>query len=209
MEGLNNSAEDTAAAGCSYTRMMKILNYEFKARLRNVRYVRSTLRSLHARFVGTDRQVDTYFRCPHGRLKLREGNIENALIYYERPDAAEARASRVQMANVQAKSDIKAVLSSTLGVLTVVEKRREIYFVDNVKIHLDRIRDLGDFIEVEAIRELKGRVSGSAITNRMIRQQARKFQKLFRIADSDIIAASYSDMLLQEMPKVRAGMASE
>jgi len=31
----------------------------------------------------------------------------------------------------------------------VVNKLREIYFVGNVKIHLDRIRTLGEFVEVE------------------------------------------------------------
>jgi hypothetical protein len=60
---------------------MKVLNFEFKARLRNAAHVRATLKSQHARFLGTDRQVDTYFRIPSGRLKIREGRIENSLIF--------------------------------------------------------------------------------------------------------------------------------
>ena len=63
---------------------MKLLNFEFKARLNNEQQVRAALKRLDARFIGTDHQIDTYFRVPSGRLKVREGRIENALIFYRR-----------------------------------------------------------------------------------------------------------------------------
>ncbi|MCI5058575.1 MAG: adenylate cyclase, partial [Flavobacteriales bacterium] len=65
---------------------MAIKNVEIKARCKNPDEIRSILRSLNATFIGKDHQVDTYYECSTGRLKLREGNIENALIYYNRPD---------------------------------------------------------------------------------------------------------------------------
>ena len=35
---------------------------------------------LNPKFIGEDNQEDTYFNVAKGRLKLREGNIENSLI---------------------------------------------------------------------------------------------------------------------------------
>jgi len=168
---------------------MNLVNYEFKARLRNEKRIRAALKKLRARFIGTDRQVDTYFRVPRGRLKVRQGDIENALIFYERPNARGARPSRVRMIELPPNSPVQEILAAGLGVLAVVDKRREIYFAGNVKIHLDRVRGLGRFVEVEAISR-SGRV-------RRIREQARNFQKLFGITSADIVAESYSDLVLR------------
>ena len=68
---------------------MGIKNFEFKARVYNLDNYDKKLLSLDPAFHGIDEQVDTYFRVSKGRLKIREGNIENALIYYERDDVAD------------------------------------------------------------------------------------------------------------------------
>lgn len=167
---------------------MKLVNFEFKARWRDEARVRAALKRLRARLAGTDHQVDTYSRVPARRLKIREGRIENALIFYRRTNARRARASQVEMAVLPRLNSVRSVLSKTLGVLAVVDKRREIYFVGNVKIHLDRVRGLGKFLEVEAMSR-----SGNI---QKVRKQARKFQKLFGIRREDIVPKSYSDMIL-------------
>jgi predicted adenylyl cyclase CyaB len=169
---------------------MKVLNFEFKAHLRDAAQVRATLKRLRARSLGTDHQVDTYFRVPSGRLKIREGRLENSLIFYQRTNSARARRSRVEMMLLPRRNSVRAILAHALGVLAVVDKRREIYFVGNVKIHLDRVRGLGNFVEVEAITR-----SGDAWK---VRAQARKFQKLFAISPADIVPWSYSDMVLKK-----------
>ena len=169
---------------------MKVLNFEFKAHLRDAAQVRATLKRLGARFLGTDRQVDTYFRVPSGRLKIREGRIENSLIFYQRTDSARARRSTVEMMLLPRRNSVRAILSRALGVLAVVDKRREIYFAGNVKIHLDRVRGLGTFVEVEAMTR-----TGDI---RKVRAQAAKFQKLFAISAADIVPLSYSDLILKK-----------
>jgi len=168
---------------------MKLLNFEFKARLKDEPRVREALKKLSARFVGADYQIDTYFRVPSGRLKVREGRIENALIFYRRSNIRRARQAAVDMMLLPRRNPLRAILARALGTLAVVDKRREIYFVKNVKIHLDRVRQLGKFIEVEAISR-----TGDA---RKIRSQARQFQKLFGITAKDIVAESYSDLILR------------
>jgi predicted adenylyl cyclase CyaB len=171
---------------------MKRLNFEFKARLKNEQQVRVALKRLHARFIGTDHQIDTYFRVPSGRLKVREGRLENALIFYQRSNVRRARQAAVEMMLLPRRNSLRAILARSLGILAVVDKRREIYFVKNVKIHLDRVRRLGKFLEVEAISR-----AGDV---KKIRSQARQFQKVFGITAKDIVAESYSDLILAKSP---------
>jgi predicted adenylyl cyclase CyaB len=169
---------------------MKLLNFEFKAHLHDEAYVRAALKRLRARFLGTDHQVDTYFQVPVGRLKIREGRLENSLVFYQRTNSPQARRSLVELMLLPRRNSVRAILAGALGVLAVVDKRREIYFVGNVKIHLDRVRGLGTFLEVEAMTR-----SGDI---RKVRAQAVKFQKLFAISPSDMVPQSYSDLILEK-----------
>ena len=175
---------------------MKLLNFEFKARLKDAARVRAALKRVRARFLGTDHQIDTYFHVPAGRLKIREGRLENSLIYYQRTNSAHARRSLVEMMLLPRRNSVRAILTGALGVLTVVDKRREIYFAGNVKIHLDRVCGLGTFLEVEAMTR-----SGDI---KKVRAQAVKFQKLFKITPKDIVPQSYSDLILSKPKKRKA-----
>src|SRR5512146_1733112 len=130
---------------------MRVVNIEIKARCRDAERVRAVLREADARFAGTDHQVDTYFRVPHGRLKLREGNIENALIFYQRPDQKGPKRSDVLMCVTSPDSGLREVLSQSLGVRVVVDKQREMDFIGNVKFHIDQVQGFGSFVEIEAI----------------------------------------------------------
>jgi len=80
---------------------MNILNIEIKARTDNVDRIRDILENEDADFKGTDHQIDTYFNVPEGRLKLREGNIENNLIFYRRSDDKQPTKSDVQLYPVE------------------------------------------------------------------------------------------------------------
>ena len=171
---------------------MQGVNIEFKARMRDEKRVRAALKGLRPRAAGTDHQIDTYFQIPSGRLKLRQGNIENALIFYQRQNSAQVRPSHVLLCEfsdtAQART-LRKVLAAALGVAAVVDKVREIYYVDNVKIHLDRVRHLGKFLEVEAFVQ-KGSL-------RRGRKQAEEIKELFGVHPEDILSHSYSDLILQ------------
>jgi len=162
---------------------------EFKSRCAEHAPIRKQLRRKSARFVGTDHQIDTYFRVPSGRLKLREGDIENSLIFYAREERAGTKQSNVTLTSVPPHTDLKAVLTKALGVIVAVDKKREIYFVGNVKIHLDEVAGLGQFIEVEAI--------GSAEERDALQKQCDAFLRDFGIKPEDLVAGSYSDLLTQ------------
>lgn len=168
---------------------------EIKARSRNANTVRDILRKKNADFKGIDRQVDTYFRVPHGRLKLREGNIENHLIHYFRKNQSGPKKSEVLLYKSTPGSGLKAILETSVGVLTVVDKEREIYFIDNVKFHIDRVQGLGNFIEIEAIDK------DGSIPEADLLRQCEFYIDLFGVKKSDLLEDSYSDMILRKQPE--------
>ena len=168
---------------------MSHLNVEIKARCKGPERVRKYLRE--AEHKGTDHQVDTYFNVKTGRLKLREGIIENALIYYERGNQPGPKKSEVTLYRGKPKSSLKEVLTKALGILAVVDKQRDIYFLDNVKFHVDSVRGLGSFVEIEAIDS-----DGSIGVDRL-NEQCQRHLKALAIRDEDLIASSYSDLVLQ------------
>jgi adenylate cyclase, class 2 len=167
------------------------INYEFKSKCDDIEALESKLRQCNPRFVGTDHQVDTYFNVLHGRLKLREGTIENSLIHYDRINTADAKQSNVSLYHPSDKS-LKHVLEKALGIKIVVDKKRKIYFVDNVKFHFDEVKELGSFVEVEAIDK------DGSIGLEKLKEQCSFYILLFDIRKEQFIAESYSDLLAKK-----------
>ena len=170
---------------------MAHLNVEIKARTEQADLIRKILEAKNARFVGIDHQIDTYFKVPKGRMKLRQGNIENTLIHYQRSDQAGPKQSEVSLYFPQKTEPLKSVLTNALDILVVVDKLRAIYFVDNVKFHLDEVKELGSFVEIEAIDE-DGRFDLS-----QLQKQCDYYLDLLKIRTEDLIEVSYSDLLLK------------
>ena len=169
---------------------MAILNIEFKASTNKLPELEALLQKNNPLFIGEDHQIDTYFNVSAGRLKLREGNIENALIHYEREDFAGAKSSHVLLYQHQPNKTLKEILIKTLGVKTVVDKRRKIYFINNVKFHFDTVEGLGTFVEVEAIDK------DGSIGKEKLQAQCDEYAALFNIAEEDFISVSYSDLIM-------------
>jgi len=127
-------------------------NVELKARDPRPDRTLERALALGAEDHGELRQRDTYFAAPHGRLKLREQEPGGAeLIAYERPDAAEARESRYRITPVADPATTAEALDAALGTVVVVDKRRRLLLWEGVRIHLDRVGGLGDFVELEGV----------------------------------------------------------
>ncbi|MBD0328344.1 MAG: class IV adenylate cyclase [Pyrinomonadaceae bacterium] len=166
------------------------VNFEFKARHHDIAAAEQILQQHNPIFIGEDHQVDTYFQVPNGRLKLREGNIEQALIFYQRSNVAGTKQSDVILYRHKADAALKQLLVQSLGIKVVVDKRRRIYFIDNVKFHFDDVEGLGTFVEVEAI-DKDGSIGPEKLT-----EQCQRYQALLGVQEDDIMAESYSDLLL-------------
>ena len=169
---------------------MSILNIDFKAATNKLAALEALLLQQNPVFIGEDHQIDTYFNVSMGRLKLREGNIENALIHYERVNTAGAKSSHVLLYQHQPDKTLKEILIKTLGIKAVVDKKRKIYFFNNVKFHFDTVDGLGTFVEVEAIDK------DGSVGKEKLQAQCDEYAALFGIGAADFCALSYSDMVL-------------
>jgi adenylate cyclase class 2 len=128
-------------------------NIELKARDPDPAHSFQASLDLGAEDHGWLQQLDTYFRVPHGRLKLREQDERAELIYYERSDQAIERESNYRIVPVHDPESLKDSLGAALGILVAVEKSRRLLIWRNVRIHLDEVPGLGSFIELEAVAE--------------------------------------------------------
>jgi len=168
---------------------MKIRNYEFKACVDDLPEYEKKLLTVDPEFRGTDHQADTYFNVKHGRLKLREGNIENALINYDRDDIPGSKKSDVILYRHTPDDALKDILVRQFGIKIIVSKIRKIYFKGNVKFHFDTVEGLGSFIEVEAIDER------DEFTIEQLKEQCDYYLRFFGVTKDQLVDRSYSDML--------------
>ncbi|HYE55504.1 MAG TPA: class IV adenylate cyclase [Chitinophagaceae bacterium] len=169
---------------------MAFINIEIKARTTRADAIRQYLISKGAEFRGKDHQSDTYFNVPNGRLKLREGNIENNLIYYHRPETAGLKQSDVELVGTPEPAALKTVLTQALGVKAVVRKQREIYYIGNVKFHIDTLEGLGSFVEIEACSD------NTSLSKEDLQDQCRMYMDAFGVEEKDLVNKSYSDMVI-------------
>jgi predicted adenylyl cyclase CyaB len=170
---------------------MSFLNIEIKARCIDINSIRNYLTKNGAEFIGTDIQVDTYFNVTNGRLKLRQGKIENNLIFYSRENKAGPKNSHFNLLKIEDSSGLKDILERSIGIKVEVTKKREIYYIKNVKFHIDEVPGIGSFIEIEAGNVL------ADLSEEQLHQQCVFYQKEFGIKSEDLVEESYSDMLLR------------
>jgi len=167
-------------------------NVELKARLRDLQAARQVAARLATTPVEVLRQIDTYFVCAHGRLKLRELNgVAAELIAYDRPDHTDARTSSYRILPIADPTAAKELLTAALGVLVVVEKTRELYLHNNVRIHLDQVAGLGAFLEFEAVLNSPAEAAAG-------HQQVQSLATEFSLRAEDLVPRSYSDLLVEQ-----------
>ena len=164
-------------------------NIELKTHYVDLNTARCIIEQLGAQFNERQVQTDTYFCVPNGRLKLREIEGQTAvLIGYCRPDQTEFRTSNYYLIEIQDPSALKAALTTACGARGEVRKTRDILLYHNVRIHLDRVENLGTFIEFEAVLSPGADESGSLLL-------LDQLYDALKIDPSWHCARSYSDML--------------
>lgn len=193
--GQVNVVDATPEEEAAYLKERGMLNVEIKARCEKELHAefQKTVLGRGGWFNGCDHQIDTYFNVPMGRLKLREGTIENFLVQYSRPDQAGPKISQFRLVKNPKDSGLKEALTAALGVLAVVDKWRDIYWIDNVKIHFDTVTDLGTFVEIEAQDKY------GTMTVDKLREQTDQLIAAFGIKPEHLISESYSDMILKSV----------
>ena len=164
-------------------------NIEIKARVRDWDQTRRAAEALADRPLEIIDQVDTFFACSNGRLKLREFSpTRGELIAYDREDITGAKASRYLITFTNEPEVLRNVLLRALGASGIVKKRRYLYLCGPTRIHLDDVENLGKFLELEVVLATgEDEASGETI--------ARELMQKLGVEPEDLLAGAYVDLI--------------
>ena len=164
-------------------------NIEIKARVHDFRQLQQKAEQLSDTPYQVIPQEDTFFNCPHGRIKLRELSSQHGqLVYYQREDFTGPKHSEYKIFETDNPAGLKEIFSVAFGVRGVVSKIRYLYLVDQTRIHLDEVKGLGQFIELEVVlKPGQSDVEGVAI--------ARDLMQQLGINENDLLDSAYMDLL--------------
>ncbi len=126
---------------------------------------------------------------PHGRLKLREfGDGSAELIHYQRADTPQAKLSDYVRTPVPQPATMRESLDRALGTIGRVRKQRLLLMVGATRIHLDRVEQLGEFIELEVVlRDDQSERDGVRIAEQLLHELG--------LVAAPRIAGAYLDLL--------------
>lgn len=165
-------------------------NVELKVQVTSHSSIIKLLKKNKAKKVGVLNQVDTYFNCPTGRLKLREINDKKfELIYYRRPDTAKSKVSVFQVLPVpkSQKNELIKVLGNDYGIWVIVKKKRVLWMYRNTRVHLDTVSKLGNFLELETVT--------SKLSLSQAHKEHKEVIKALYLDKYKKVRKSYSDLL--------------
>lgn len=173
-------------------------NVEYKAELRDLPLARSICAALHAPLVETLQQTDTYFRLADGRLKRREcPGHPTEYIFYARDNHTKARISRFR---IYSEAEARTMYGQNdLPVWVTVRKHREVYMAPvheaghaSVRVHLDRVDNLGAFLEFECLVTPRNNLAKA-------HQAVETLRRAFHPALGEPVSLSYSDLLAADL----------
>lgn len=169
-------------------------NVELKARDPDPRRSLEACRALGAEDRGELWQRDTYFDVAHGGLKLREEHPGRPhLIQFERASEPQQRESRYRIIEVRDGEVLRAALTAAIGARVEVTKHRRLFLWNGVRIHLDRVEQLGTFIELEAVAPQASDLSPEY-------ELVAELRETFEISDDRLVALGYAEQLLHASP---------
>jgi len=162
------------------------VNLEIKIKLKNFDLALSNLKKLNAKKAGVLHQRDIYFTNAKGLLKLRKEGKRQQLIRYQRNEKSKNRWSNFEILELH-QAHAESFFRNLLGCETVVEKERILYWYDNTRIHLDKVKNLGSFIELE---------TKVLTTKKEARKRFQFLLKELQLQAKDELRCSYHDLLL-------------
>ena len=164
-------------------------NVEIKARIQSVEALTPRVAALADQGPTEIVQDDTFFTCASGRLKLRAlSATDGQLIFYRRPDQAGPKESCYLISPTSSPDTLREALTSAYGQAGRVLKRRTLFLVGKTRIHLDRVEDLGHFLELEVVMaEGEPSAAGVAVAHDLLGKLG--------ISPGQLIEGAYVDLL--------------
>jgi predicted adenylyl cyclase CyaB len=136
-------------------------------------------------------QDDTFFYCENGRIKLRAfSTVEGELIFYRRADQLGPKESFYVRSPTSSPETLRDILTLAYGQAGRVQKHRTLFLVGQTRIHLDIVKDLGHFLELEVVLEEDESIElGIDLAHRLMAQLG--------VEKSQLIEDAYVDLLAQ------------
>ena len=137
-------------------------------------------------------QKDTFFNAPKNRLKLRQfpnGGAE--LIGYARRDQDDPVASQYFRTSISRPNELLQGLELTLGVRGIVEKTRLLFIYEQTRIHLDEVKELGHFLELEVVLDPNQSDAWGI-------EKAETLMQQLGISKEQLVSCAYIDLLEQK-----------
>lgn len=163
-------------------------NLEIKLKLLSHSSPLSILNSLNAEFVKIINQKDIYYKTSGALLKLRIEDDNESLIKYNRDEKNPDRFSDYEVIYFKS-SGTENFFNSIFEVEAIVEKKRSLYLYKNTRIHLDTVKNLGDFMEFETL-VINGQEDARSRFNFLIEK--------FGIDTDKQIKCSYRDLIINK-----------
>jgi len=167
-------------------------NIEIKARIESIEAITAKVAELADQGPIEIPQDDTFFVCKRGRMKLRAfSSTEGQLIFYQRPNQAGPKESFFLISPTASPDSLREALSLAYGQAGRVRKHRTLYLVGRTRVHLDRVENLGHFLELEVV------LSEGESPERGI-EEARNLMASLGITDVQLVEGAYVDLLAQQ-----------
>lgn len=163
-------------------------NLELKTKIDSIKKKQKILEEIGAEFIEVLNQKDIYYECAQGLLKMRSINEREELIFYNRNESGGNRFSNYEILDIASKNGA-VFLSKIFNIEVIVEKKRLLYIYDNTRIHLDEVKKLGEYLELETL---------------IIKDEEEameRFDKIVRLLQLDLneqIRSSYSKLLIEQ-----------
>lgn len=166
-------------------------NLEIKVKVDSLKRIKSLIKQNKIELVEILKQKDIYYKIDAGLLKLRIENGKQTLIFYKRNEKSPKRWSDYYLLEISADQAAK-FLGKFLYKLIEVEKTRELYLYKNTRIHLDKVKGLGSYLELET-RVVNG-----------LKDAEKRFNYLFDLLELKKykeIRNSYKNLLMNKIQK--------
>ncbi|KAG8180810.1 hypothetical protein JTE90_008595 [Oedothorax gibbosus] len=166
---------------------------EIKARIPNIQLFMEKAKLIADKPVVVLHQTDTYFQVPNGRLKLRQiQDQKTELIFYDRPDTEGPKLSNSKdFQTSQEGEGLKKVLTSSLGIIGEVSKERHLLMCGQTRIHVDNVKGLGYFMELEVVlNEGETLEYGEKVANDLMEKLGTSKEDLISGCDIDLLTKS-------------------
>jgi adenylate cyclase class IV len=166
-------------------------NIEIKAHVENVEALAAKAAALADTGPIEIAQDDTFFRCDSGRLKLRAfPNGTGELIYYRRANQFSPKESFYLISPTSAPDSLREALSLAYGQVGRVVKHRVLFLVGRTRVHLDKVEQLGHFLELEVV------LADDEPSDVGVRE-AHELMENFDVKPHQLIDEAYVDLLAQ------------